>query len=213
MKTEDLVKVLATRAGPVERNAAAHRFATALGWGTCAAILIMAIRLGVRPDIRAAALLPMFWMKLVFPLAGAACAIRIALRLARPGMRIGRAPALFAALLLTIWTAGALVLLHASAEQRDYLIHGQSWKVCPYYIALISTPVFVAAIWAMRRLAPTRPALAGAAAGLVAGTIAVAVYALHCPEMEAPFLAIWYVLGMFIPVVVGALLGPALLRW
>jgi hypothetical protein len=39
------------------------------------------------------------------------------------------------------------------------------------------------------------------------------VYTLHCPEMTAPFLGIWYVLGMLIPTAVGAELGPSLLRW
>lgn len=60
---------------------------------------------------------------------------------------------------------------------------------------------------------PTRLALAGAAAGLLAGTVGIAVYALYCPEMDAPFLAIWYVLGMSVPVAAGALAGPLLLRW
>jgi hypothetical protein len=33
------------------------------------------------------------------------------------------------------------------------------------------------------------------------------------PELQAPFLAVWYVLGMAVPVAVGALLGPRVLRW
>jgi hypothetical protein len=39
------------------------------------------------------------------------------------------------------------------------------------------------------------------------------VYALHCPEMAAPFLGIWYVLGMAIPAVLGAAVGSRMLRW
>ena len=65
----------------------------------------------------------------------------------------------------------------------------------------------------MKGLAPTRLALAGAAAGLLSGATAALVYALHCPEMEAPFLGVWYVAGMAVPFVVGALLGPLVLRW
>jgi hypothetical protein len=65
----------------------------------------------------------------------------------------------------------------------------------------------------MKGLAPTRLALAGAAAGLLAGSAGALIYALHCPEMEAPFLAIWYLLGMLIPTAVGAAIGPRLLRW
>lgn len=55
-------------------------------------------------------------------------------------------------------------------------------------------------------------ALAGAASGLLAGAIATLVYCLHCPEMTAPFLAIWYVLGMASPTAPGALLGPRVRR-
>ena len=36
---------------------------------------------------------------------------------------------------------------------------------------------------------------------------------LHCPEMAAPFVAVWYLLGMLIPAAVGALIGKRLLRW
>ena len=213
MKTDELVTMLAMRAGPVEERVSARRFTTALGWGICGAMLIMAIKLGVRPDFRIAMHLPMFWMKFAFPLAGAVAALSMVMRLGRPGMRIGRAPLLIVALLLTLWLAGALALLHAPAEQRYDLVRGISWKVCAFNIALIAIPVFIAAMWAMKGLAPTRPVLAGAAVGLLSGNIAIVVYALHCPEMEAPFLAIWYVAGMLIPVVVGALVGPLLLRW
>jgi hypothetical protein len=62
-------------------------------------------------------------------------------------------------------------------------------------------------------MAPTRLRIAGAAAGFAAGAAGALVYTLHCPEMAAPFLGIWYVLGMLIPTAVGAALGPSLLRW
>jgi hypothetical protein len=32
-------------------------------------------------------------------------------------------------------------------------------------------------------------------------------------ELTAPFLAVWYVSGIAVPVLVGAVLGPRLLRW
>ena len=52
-----------------------------------------------------------------------------------------------------------------------------------------------------------------AAAGLAAGAVGALVYTLHCPELEAPFLALWYVLGMLLPAALGAWVGPRLLRW
>jgi hypothetical protein len=38
-------------------------------------------------------------------------------------------------------------------------------------------------------------------------------YTFHCPELAASFLGVWYVLGMLIPAVAGAWLGPWWLRW
>ena len=90
---------------------------------------------------------------------------------------------------------------------------GQTWRSCAWSIGLIALPVFVAVLAALRGLAPTRPAAAGAAAGALAGGAGAAIYALHCPELAAPFLAVWYVLGIALPVVAGALIGPRLLRW
>ncbi len=65
----------------------------------------------------------------------------------------------------------------------------------------------------MGRLAQTGLRPAGAMAGLLAGSVATVAYCLHCPEMEVPFWAVWYVVGMLIPALAGWLLGPRLLRW
>ncbi|MDQ2821723.1 MAG: DUF1109 domain-containing protein, partial [Pseudomonadota bacterium] len=39
------------------------------------------------------------------------------------------------------------------------------------------------------------------------------VYCLHCPEMSPVFVGTWYVLGMLVPALAGALLGPKVLAW
>ena len=108
---------------------------------------------------------------------------------------------------------GAVVLWDAPPQERLGLIFGRTWLGCAFSISFIASPVFVGLMWALRGLAPTRPALAGACAGLLAAAVGALVYALHCPEVEAPFLAVWYVLGLLIPTALGASLGPKLLRW
>jgi len=55
--------------------------------------------------------------------------------------------------------------------------------------------------------------LLGLCAGLLAGAAGAVVYALHCPELDAPFLFVWNSLGMLLPAALGAGLGPKLLRW
>lgn len=213
MKTDELIAMLASGAAPVDADAGVRRLAMALGWGLFGATLLMALLLGVRADLAQALRLPMFWMKLGVPVLAAAAALQLSRRLGLPGTGPGRAPLLLSGLLLLAWTGAAAVLLGSAPQAWAPLVFGATWKTCPFNIAMLSSPVFVAAFWAMRGMAPTRPAQAGGAAGLLAGAAGAAVYALHCPEMAAPFLGIWYVLGIAIPALLGAALGPRLLRW
>lgn len=213
MKTDQLVTMLASSAGPADASGVARRWLAALGWGSLGAALLMTLLLGVRGDLADAITLPMFWIKLAFPLGLAVAAGFAVERLARPGVRLGSVPVALAAPVLVLWLMAAAVLLQVAPDERSALIFGSSWSECPANIALISLPVFIASLWAMKGLAPTRLVLAGAAAGLLAGAVGAAVYAIHCTEMAAPFLGIWYVLGMLIPAAAGALVGPILLRW
>ena len=213
MRTDDLVTILATGAGVVQPNQVLRRYATALGWGTLGAALLMVTLIGPHPDLAAVVLLPMFWVKLAFAACLVAASLLTALRLSRPGLRLAWVPGALAAPVLAIWLLAAVVLTRADAAQRTALFFGDTWNTCPFLIAMLSAPVFVAVVWAMKGLGPTRLRLAGAAAGLLAGAVGALVYSLHCPELEAPFIGFWYLLGMLIPTTVGALLGPRLLRW
>lgn len=213
MKTDELISILASGAEAVEPHAPLRRHVSALGLGAFGTLLLMVITLGVRPDIAEAARLPMFWMKLAFPAMLLGGALLAAIRLSRPGVRLGRVPAAIAAPVLAVWLLAATVLLNAAPTEQYNLIFGNTWVSCSLIIAALSAPLSGVLLWVMRGLAPTRLALAGASAGLLAGACAALIYALHCTEMAAPFLAIWYVLGMLIPAAAGAIIGPRLLRW
>ena len=213
MRTDDLVAMLATGAGAVEPNAAARRYATGIGWGVLGAALLMAMLLDVRRDLAAAVLLPMFWVKIAFVACLATGSLLAVLRLSRPGLQLAWVPGVLTAPVLAIWLLAAVVLARADAAQRSGLFFGDTWNSCPFLVAMLSAPVFVAVVWAMKGLAPTRLRLAGAAAGLLSGAVGALVYSVHCPETAAPFIGFWYLLGMLIPTAVGALLGPRLLRW
>ncbi len=213
MKTESMIEMLSADAGPVPRHAAEHRFASASLFGLALAAAMMLAAFGVRADIESAALLPMFWFKLLFPAAVGMAAMWMAARLSRPGARVGIASIAVASPFVVLWLMAAVALLNAEPAARVDLVLGDTWPTCIPEIALLALPAFVASFWVMRGLAPTRLALSGAAGGLMAGGIGAMVYALRCPEMESPFLAVWYVAGIGVIGVAGALLGPRLLRW
>jgi len=213
MKTDDLVLMLATGAGAVDAKAPLRRYLVAVGCATLVATLVMAIWLGVRPTLTGDMDQPMLWIKEIFCIALVAVGLFMVARLARPGAGLAWAPAVLAAPLLAMWGLAVFDLLAASPEDRTRLLLGISWTECPYNIVVLSVPIFVAIVWAMKGLAPTRLRLAGAAAGFASGAIGALVYSLHCPELAAPFVGVWYVIGMLIPTAAGALLGPRLLRW
>ncbi|OGA52194.1 MAG: hypothetical protein A3G25_11160 [Betaproteobacteria bacterium RIFCSPLOWO2_12_FULL_63_13] len=213
MKTDDVISMLASGAKAIAPGAPRRRYATALGGGAFGALVLMAIMLGVRPDLAEAARLPMFWVKLAFPAALLAGALLAALRLSRPGVPLKRAPAAIAVPVIAIWLLAAIALFAASPAEREKLLFGATWASCPFNVAILSAPAFIALLWSMKGLAPTRLALAGAAVGLLSGATGAVVYTLHCPEMAAPFLGVWYLLGMLIPTALGAILGPRVLRW
>jgi hypothetical protein len=50
-------------------------------------------------------------------------------------------------------------------------------------------------------------------AGLTAGALGAAIYALHCGETGGAFVLVWYSLGMVTPALAGLVLGRRLLRW
>lgn len=213
MKTDDLIAALATAPPPVDPAAADRRFLLRLALGALLALPLMLVFLGPRPDLAAAVALPMFWVKLGLPAFVGGAAWLLLARLAHPGMRAGKAGAAALLPLALMAGAGALVLLRAPQPERLGLLLGATWRECLLNIGLLSLPVLLLALHALRGLAPTRLPLAGAAAGLFAGAAAAFAYAFHCPELAAPFLGAWYVIGMLIPTAAGAVLGRRALRW
>jgi len=213
MKTDDLISMLAASATPVPRHAASRRLSTALLVGLPLSFAFMLMVFGLRRDLTEVMERPIFWVRLLFPICIAAGAYLMAERLARPGVRVRKAWVGLVVPLLVVWSLAAYVLVSAPAGERPALVMGQTWRTCTANIAFVALPVFISTIVALKGLAPTRPGLAGAAAGLMAGGAGASVYALHCVELAAPFFAVWYVLGISLPAVVGALIGRRFLRW
>lgn len=213
MKTDDFVAMLANGAAAVPQNAAGRRIRLALLVGATVSLAILFAVYGLRGDLRLVISSPMFWVKLLFPLCIAVSAFVTVLRLARPGVEVRRAWMGLVVPVLLVWTMAAMAWFGMPVEERMPSLLGQSWRTCAFSIGLLALPIFVATLLALRDLAPTRQTLAGAAAGALAGGVGAAIYALHCVELTVAFLAVWYVIGMAIPALVGAVLGRWLLHW
>ena len=213
MKTDDLVDLLSNSAGAADPMMVSRRYGQAMMISAAGALILLLIGYGLRPDLSVMLGTPLFWAKLAFPAVIAVGAFMVVARLARPGVSVGRRWTVMALPVIVVIVAALLTLGLAPAADRLSMILGATWRSCPFNIALLAIPGFIANFRLLRSMAPTRLRIAGAAAGLLAGSAATIIYCLHCPEMEVAFWAVWYTAGMLIPAVIGALLAPRLLRW
>jgi hypothetical protein len=213
MNTDDLIIALARHPETVDPRSATLRLALGAGLGAVAAIPLTLGLLGLNPVLAADAGTSMFWLKLAFVAAIAAAGWQLVRRLAQPGAAVRGAARAMVAPVLAMAGLAALVLVAAGPHERLPLVLGSSWNSCPFNIALLAAPALALMLFIVRTLAPTRLRLAGAATGLLAGALGALAYVLHCPELEAPFLVVWYLLGMLIPAGIGALVGPRVLHW
>ncbi len=212
MKTDDLIHAIAEDATPAGLHPQ-RRLALALTGAVAAAAVLFWLLLGPRGDALASLAEPRFVLKFAVALGLASAAIGLVLRLIRPGAAPGlwRSALLLAPGLLLIGIAGELLALPADGWMTALV--GVNSRVCLTYIPLMGLAPLGLILLALRSGAPTRPALTGAVAGLIAGGISAAFYASHCPDDSPLFVATWYVLAIAMLAALGALLGRRLLRW
>ena len=212
MRTADLIELLARDVRTTPPGVVNRRLFAALLAGGLVTLAIVALGLRCQPLLLAAQQ-PWFWMKGAYTglltLAGAI----LVRRLSVPGARLGWAPLTAVLIILAMLALGVAQILAAAPAGRLALWLGHTWKVCSPLILLLAVPIYAFLVAAVRRLAPTRLALTGAAAGFAAGALAATLYGLHCPEQAAAFVATWYTLGIAAATALGAIAGSRLLRW
>jgi len=212
MQTDDLIRVLVSDLH-ISTRSVRQWFVICLSIGFVVAGVLFWLVLGPRDDIAAAAGTPRFVLKIVEMLLLAATAAILALRLVRPAASAQAAAiAVFAAAMLLVVAAGFELLVVPPRQWSAKLI-GSNARVCLTAIPILSLPVLASVLYALRQGAPTRPPMAGAAAGLLAGATAAALYALHCTDDSPLFVATWYPLAIGGVILLGWAVGQRAVRW
>lgn len=212
MDTDQLIRTLAAD-NPHRARPVGFVLALALLAAAPVSLLMFFAELGVRPDVMTAMHNPFFDLKFAVTLALAAAAITIALHLSRPEA------SLRGWVWLLIIPAGLLVggisgemMVPQRLPMMTRLV-GSNSKVCMTAVPMMSLPLLAASLVGLRHGAPTRPAAAGAMAGLLSAGLAATVYASHCTDDSPLFVATWYSLATALVTALGALLGSKLLRF
>jgi len=212
MDTDQLIRTLAAdnshHARPV-----GFVLALALLAAAPVSLLMFVTELGVRPDVMSAMHNPFFDLKFAVTLALASAAITVALHLSRPEA------SLHGWLWLLLIPVGLLVagisgeMMMPQRLPMMVRLVGNNSKVCMTAVPLMALPLLVAALIGLRHGAPTRPAIAGAMAGLLSAGLAATLYASHCEDDSPLFVATWYTIATAMVTAIGALLGSRVLRF
>ena len=213
MKTDDLIALISVDArGSASPMSVVGRLVPAALIGAIAALALLVAWLGMR-DMTAAVVSPSYWMKTTYTVALAISGLLVAERLSRPAASATRGIVALICVTAVMLAVAATQLLSIPAEHVPRALLGSTWDLCPWRIVVLAIPGLALTLLAMRRLAPTRPALAGAGAGLFVGALAATVYGLYCAETSAAFTLIWYTGGIAVSAALGALAGARALRW
>lgn len=212
MRTDDLIEALvADRA--IDGASLRRAFLLFLVGGTAVSVTLFVLGVGFRSDIAAAVGSVHFQFKFMLMIVVAVAGAGLALRLSRPGSAAGIwwRPLVAIIGLLAVGVGGELLEV-PGAMWPTKLMGTNSWA-CVTTIPVLALAPMAGVLAAMKNGAPTRPRLAGMAAGLLSAGLAAALYALNCADDSPLFVAIWYPVGIGIVVAMGAFVGPLVLRW
>lgn len=211
MKTQSLIEMLARGAGPAPKAPALRRLAPAVALGFVVSVLFALVSMGSIPAA--------MWgtsavsIKLVYGGCLALAAGWLTARLSRPVANTRWPFRAVWAVIASMAALGALTLVTSAPDQRMAALFGETWISCPRNVLVLSLPALAGALWALRGLAPIHLRATGFSAGLLAGALGAIGYSLVCPEVSAAFVAVWYSMGILLTGLLGAVLGPRLLRW
>lgn len=212
MKTDDFIAALSAddqKPGPAPGRA----LALALVVGVAVAGVLFLAMLGPRPDAMQAMHTMRYDFKFVVSLILAASACILVWRFARP-QPVSREAQLLLLMAPVLLAAAVLIELFVlPGEQWMPQMMGHNARKCMMFIPIFAVVPLGALLYALRSGASFAPARTGAVAGLIAGGIGAAFYAMHCPDDSPLFVATWYTIAIAAVTALGALLGSRLLRW
>jgi len=212
MKTEQLIRTLAAD-NPHHGRSVGLVLALSLLAAAPVSLALFMMTLGVRPDVMTAMHNPFFNLKFVITLALAISAIIVGLHLSRPEASMKGWGWL---LLIPVGIVAAGIASEMMMPQRLPMMTrlvGHNSRPCMISITLLSLPLLAGALIGLRHGAPTRPALAGALAGLMSAGLGATLYASHCTDDSPLFVATWYPIATAAVTAVGALIGSRVLRF
>ena len=212
MKTKQLIDALAedmTVADPVWTT---KSFLAVIG-GLSISLIIFVLFLGIRADFVRAAFDPHVIFKFVFAMSViATCAVLVSALLRPVAKRLSQFYWLTIPIVILAFGVGAQLATSEPGYWFSGLI-GRFPGACLRNIPILAAAPFIGLMLISKAGAPTRPALAGLVIGATSGGLGAFIYAFHCPDDSALFVATWYSLAIVMMSAIGSFVGARVLRW
>ncbi len=212
MNTNDLIKTLV-----MDTKRPVLLFPS-VWWGATGLAILVAVAiffttLGLRPDFAAAAQTPRFLFKFVVTISLAVSTFFPARALSRPDDAWRKTMPYLTVAPILIAVAVMVELFLLPPDIWSAKVIGRNSMVCLTYIPLIGIGPLVIFLAVLRHGAPTRPTVAGAVSGMLAGAIAATLYAAQCTDDSPLFVATWYTIAIAILAMLGAVGANSVARW
>ncbi len=210
-KTENLIQKLAQEAGTqraIDSHSTGRILLLASALSIVVAIAMVVVLIGIRTDLIDVAHRASLSFKIASTLLLACGGFIFVKWTAEPSTS---APPYIALL-----PGAGLLALGAVTDKSGLSILGASnisVPACVGAILMLSLPALFFILGALKTGAPTRPSIAGAAAGLLSGTLGAAAYVLACKNDGGLFVAVWYGAAILMMTGLGAVVGRRALAW
>ena len=156
---------------------------------------------------------PVFMLKIAFLVSLLLASLSIVRDLSSPGRKVSLqlTLALVPVLILAVLSYDEVTARHPGGLDHE-LLH-QSVVACVLHVGLLAVPAFAILIFTVKTFAPVDLSRAGLFIGVLSGCIGALGYAFHCHDEFITLVAISYTVAIIQMGLIGALLGPRLLRW
>ena len=208
----EIIGALGNDLQPV-RRLDARGGALVVGGATVAAIIGVALKLGLRSDLMAVQPSNFMLLRAGILLTLGMAAAWGALDSARPAIGIRRYGLGWAFGMAALFPLITLYSILRDGSVPPDLYPDEMMFSCIGASLACATMVGVAMIWWLRKGASVHPRRSGWLTGLAAGSLGSFAYSLACPSSSMHFTAIWSSISIMVFALIGRLVAPRLLRW
>lgn len=186
---------------------------TVTALGGILSLIVVALTLGIRPDVMRGSLDPVFLLAAgTFLMLGIAASVSV-IGMSRPQVGNEHVGWMWATIMAAVLPVSALIVSLPDPTASFSTASSEHGVDCLAGGAGFAMIVGAGLTLWLRKGAPTSTARAGLLVGIAAGSIGIFVFSLHCVFNDIVHIGLWHSLVVVVCAIAGRLVVPFLVRW